>query len=108
SPRCLCHRRLLGTAVARFRCAGGPRITDRAAPPYQTASVVHLAGWSIVLTCAATMRQPCGNRTHVCIVRPSFPDGRRCKVDAVAKSRPNVVITVRSGLGAAGAVTVDR
>ena len=46
-------------------------------------------GASIVLTCAATMRQPWGNRTQVCIVRPTFPDcGRPDRVDTVAKSLP--------------------
>jgi hypothetical protein len=29
---------------------------------------------AITLTCAATMRQPCGKRTQVCIWRPTFPD----------------------------------
>ena len=47
------------------------------------------AGASMTLTCAATMRQPCGNRTQVCIVRPTLPDcGRRDSVDTVAKSLP--------------------
>jgi hypothetical protein len=35
-----------------------------------------LTGSSIVLTCAATIRQPCGNRTHVCIVRVILPGAR--------------------------------
>src|SRR5271156_5174302 len=33
-------------------------------------------GSSMVLTCAATMRQPCGNRTQVCIVRVILPGAR--------------------------------
>src|SRR5262245_58280963 len=28
---------------------------------------------SMTLTCAATMRQPCANRTQVCIWRPTWP-----------------------------------
>ena len=37
----------------------------------------------------ATIRQPWGNRTQVCIVRPILPDGgRRESVDTVAKSLP--------------------
>lgn len=31
------------------------------------------AGWSIMLTCAATMRQPSSKRIQVCICRPTLP-----------------------------------
>jgi len=33
-----------------------------------------VGGSSIVLTWAATMRQPSGKRTQVCIWRPTLPD----------------------------------
>ena len=52
---------------------------------------------SIRLTWAATTRQPSGILTQVCIWRPIFPGtlSRSNKVEAVAKSCPYVVITVR-------------
>ncbi len=52
---------------------------------------------SITLTCAATTRQPSAIRAQLCICRPSLPGeaARWNNVDAVAKSRPNVVIAVR-------------
>ena len=44
---------------------------------------------SMTLTWAATMSQPSGNRTQVCIWRPTFPGlDRGNKVAAIAKSRP--------------------
>src|SRR5687768_15836281 len=48
------------------------------------------------LTCAATTFQPLGNRTQVCIWRPTLPGKvfRWNNVDATAKSRPYVVMTV--------------
>ena len=48
------------------------------------------AGLSMTLTWAATMRQPPGKRTQVCICRPTFPGvaSRWNKVAATAKSRP--------------------
>ena len=54
-------------------------------------------GTSITLTCAATTRQPSGVRAQVCIWRPTLPGvvSRWNSVDAVAKSWPYVVITVR-------------
>src|SRR5271166_7043017 len=54
-------------------------------------------GAAITLTCAATTRQPCEVRTQVCICRPTWPgvESRWNRVEAVAKSRPKVVITVR-------------
>ena len=47
-------------------------------------------GSSIMLTWAATMRQPSGKRTQVCICRPTLPAAlsRRNRVAATAQSRP--------------------
>ena len=47
-------------------------------------------------TCPTTMRQPSAKRTQVCVMRPTLPGAviRWKSVDAIAKSRPNVVITV--------------
>ena len=43
-------------------------------------------GASMMLTCAATTRQPSGKRTHVCICRPTLPAraGRWNSVEATA------------------------
>ena len=48
------------------------------------------AGSSITLIWAATIRQPCGKRTQVCICRPTLPGApsRRKSVAAMARSRP--------------------
>ena len=53
------------------------------------------AGSGMRLTCAATMRHPSGKRTQVWLWRPmrSLP-ARRNSMFAVAKSVPNVVITI--------------
>ena len=47
-------------------------------------------GASMMLTCAATTRQPSGKRTQVCIWRPTLPTsvGRWNSVEATAQSRP--------------------
>ena len=45
---------------------------------------------SMMLTWAATIRQPSGKRTQVCICRPILPGAlsRRKRVAAIAQSRP--------------------
>ena len=50
----------------------------------------HAEGSSMMLTWAATIRQPMGKRTHVCICRPILLDApsRRNSVAAIAQSRP--------------------
>ena len=52
--------------------------------------VAHDAGSSMTLIWAATMRQPSGKRTQVCICRPIFPGAlsRRNRVAAMAQSGP--------------------
>ena len=52
--------------------------------------VVLMAGSSITLMWAATIRQPSGKRTQVCICRPTLPGApsRRNSVAAMARSRP--------------------
>ena len=59
----------------------------------------------MTLTCPTTTRQPSSKRTQVCVIRPTFPGAvaRWNNVDAIAKSRPNVVITVFESVRAVGA-----
>jgi hypothetical protein len=58
-----------------------------------TANMDHLS--DMMLTWAATTRQPSENRTHVCICRPTFPGvlARSNRVEATARSRPYAVMT---------------
>jgi hypothetical protein len=78
--------RLICRAAGAFefpsrRCSG--REESGHEPPFASTS-------SITLTCAATIRQPSGKRTQVCICRPILPGAlsRRNKVAAIAKSWP--------------------
>ena len=59
----------------------------------------------MTLTWAATILQPSGIRTQLCVCRPTRPGApsRRNSVEAVAKSVPKVVTTVRSRLRASPA-----
>src|SRR5262249_26018144 len=56
---------------------------------------VRYAGSSMTLTWPTTICQPLGPLTQVCVWRPILPGARRNSVEATAKSRPKVVITVR-------------
>ena len=51
---------------------------------------------SMALTWPTTIRHPSSKRTHVWVIRPTLPGAvtRWKSVDATARSRPNVVITV--------------
>ena len=51
---------------------------------------LHVFGSSMTLIWAATMRQPSGKRTQVCICRPTLPgaESRRNRVAEIAQSRP--------------------
>ncbi len=66
------------------RLAVGRQHHDAGKPP------VHAAGSSMMLTWAATMRQPSAKRIQVCICRPILPGAlsRRKSVAATAQSRP--------------------
>ena len=57
---------------------------------YAREDLAHDLASSMMLTWAATMRQPSGKRTQVCICRPTLPgaDSRRNRVAATAQSRP--------------------
>ena len=50
----------------------------------------------MMLTCPTAMRQPSSKRIQVWVMRPTLPGAlvRWNSVDAIAQSRPNVVITV--------------
>src|SRR4051794_41166611 len=86
------HRRAL--IVASFECLRHGH--DLRLSVDSDMHTLYYLGSSIVLTCAATTRQPSGKRTHVCCWRPTLPGApaRYTRVEATAKSRPKVVMTV--------------